>query len=247
MPLLEVKGLTKRFGGLVALNDVNLTINEGETHGIIGPNGAGKTTLFNVITGEFKPTTGTVVIKGDDITRLTPNTICKKGVSRTFQLTRIFPDLTVYESIWLGSNTRTKFPWDPFSRADHLEEVAEKTFAICQMVGLHDKKDTLAVNLSYGDQKVLEIAMALGIEPSILFLDEPTQGVSPKETEMIIEVVEQLSNKMTIVLIEHSIDVVLRLCNVVTVLSSGEVIANGTPQEIKDNAEVQRVYLGVEV
>ncbi len=244
--LLETRGITKRFGGLTALEDITYSVKEGEVRGIIGPNGAGKTTLFNVITGELKPTSGRVFLKGEDITNLPPHLICKKGLSRTFQLTFIFPEMTVFESIWVGVNSKERYPWNPIYHAEGVISVSERTQEICQLVGLWEKRNELACNLSYGDQKILEIAMALSTRPFVLLLDEPTQGVSPKETENIMEVVKKLSESMTIILIEHSMDVVLQLCHIITVLNEGRVIAEGPPNEISKNIEVQRVYLGEE-
>lgn len=245
--ILQLSGVTMNFGGLQALKDVNLRIEQGDLRGIIGPNGAGKTTLFNVVTGEFKPSSGKVYLRGEDISGLPPYTICRKGLSRTFQLTRIFPEMTVYDSIWAGANSQAGLPWNPVTSADRLEHIEKETLDICKLIGLEDKKDELAVNLSYGDQKVLEMAMALSTKPSVLLLDEPTQGVGPKEVDTIVEVVKKLSEKMTIVLIEHTIDVVMQLCRTVTVLTEGQVFAEGTPQEISSNKEVQRVYLGEEI
>ena len=243
-PLLEVSGVTKRFGGLVAVNDVSFSIRKGDLLGVIGPNGAGKTTLFNIISGELRPTEGSVHLKGEDITRLSPHVICQHGLSRTFQLTRIFPDLTVYESVWVGANSKAGRPWKPFASAKSDRATHEKTIEICEMVGIANRLYDPAVNLSYGDQKVLEIAMALSTEPSLLLLDEPTQGVSPQESDEIATVVEKLSQTITIVLIEHTIEIVLRLCNVLAVLSEGGLLAMGPPEEIRSNAEVQRIYLG---
>jgi len=246
-PILQLAGVTRNFGGLQALKDVNLRIEQGDLRGVIGPNGAGKTTLFNVITGEFKPSSGKVYLRGENISGLPPYTICRKGLSRTFQLTRIFPEMTVYDSIWAGANSKASHPWNPVSSARHLKHIEMETLEICKLIGLEEKKDELAVNLSYGDQKVLEIAMALSTKPSVLLLDEPTQGVGGKEVDMIVEVVKKLSEKMTIVLIEHTIDVVMQLCKTVTVLTEGHVFAQGTPDVISADKEVQRVYLGEEI
>jgi len=243
MATLKVREVTKRFGGLVALDRVNLSVEERELRGIIGPNGAGKTTLFNLITGEFKPTGGKIFLDDEDITGLPPHLICQRGLSRTFQLTSIFPELTVYESIWVGTNSK-RHRWNPFTKVKNLTDVAERAEKICHLIGLQEKKDELAVNLSYGDQKILEIGMALSTEPSILLLDEPTQGVSPKEAEEIIGVIQRLAKDITVILIEHSVDVVLQVCHRVTVLHEGRVIAEGDPAEISKNEEVQRVYLG---
>ena len=193
IPILYLTGVTRNFGGLQALKDVNLRIEQGDLRGIIGPNGAGKTTLFNVVTGEFKPSSGKVYLRGEDISGLPPYTICRKGLSRTFQLTRIFPEMTVYDSVWAGANSKARHPWNPVSSAHHLEDIEKETVEICKLIGLEEKRDELAVNLSYGDQKVLEIAMALSTKPSLLLLDEPTQGVGGKEVDMIVEVVKKLS------------------------------------------------------
>ena len=242
--LLETSGLTKQFGGLLALDRVSYAIQTGEVRGIIGPNGAGKTTFFNIITGDLQPTSGTITFRGEEITHLPPHLICRKGLSRTFQLTFIFPEMSVYDCVWVGVNSRAKHPWRPFARSSGIQELSEKTLKICELVSLSGRIHELAANLSYGDQKVLEMAMALSTEPSILLLDEPTQGVSPSEADQIIGVIEKLSQRMTIVLIEHSMDVVLRLCHRITVLNEGRVVAEGAPDEISRMEEVQRIYLG---
>ncbi|MBI5252722.1 MAG: ABC transporter ATP-binding protein [Desulfomonile tiedjei] len=243
--LLELKNVSKSFGGLVALDGISYGVQKGEILGIIGPNGAGKTTLFNVITGEQKPTGGRVYLKGEDITGLPPDIICQKGMSRTFQLTFIFPEMTVFESVWIGVYSRFRRPWNLFfSRADRLGTVAEKALHIIRTVGLEQKMREIASNLSYGDQKVLEIAMALSTDPVMLLLDEPTQGVGPGEVDTIINLVERLSKEMSIILIEHDMDIVARLCHNVTVLSFGKTIARGSCEVVSQNEEVQRIYLG---
>lgn len=243
--LLELKDVSKTFGGLVALDGISYGVRKGEIVGIIGPNGAGKTTLFNVITGEQKPTRGHIYLGGEDITGLSPDIICNKGMSRTFQLTFIFPEMTVLECVWIGVYSRFRRPWSLFfSRSDHLAAVAEKAQDIVRTVGLEQKMHETASNLSYGDQKVLEIAMALSTGPLILLLDEPTQGVGPGEVDAIIDLVERLSTKMSIVLIEHDMDIIARLCHKVTVLSFGRMIAGGACESVSQNEEVQRIYLG---
>jgi branched-chain amino acid transport system ATP-binding protein len=243
--LLEVVGVSRHFGGLTAVDEVSYKIGAGEVRGIIGPNGAGKTTLFNVITGELKPSSGKVYLKGEDITGKSPDRICQKGMSRTFQLTYVFPEMTVYQCVWVGVYSRVKRASTMFfSRADSLREVTDKTMELCRLVGLEDKRDELASNLSYGDQKVLEIAMALSTDPALLLLDEPTQGVGPKEADGMVQLIELLSRRMSILLIEHNIDIILRVCHNLTVLSFGKVIADGSCEEIARNEEVQRIYLG---
>ena len=211
--LLETASVTKRFGGLTALDGVSTSVKEGEVRGIIGPNGAGKTTLFNVITGELKPSSGKIFLKREDVTDLPPYAICRKGLSRTFQLTLVFPEMTVLESVWVGVNSRSRHPWNPVAVAGKIAEARKKTEEICQRVGLWEKRNELAFNLSYGDQKVLEIAMALSTEPSVPPSGRADPGSQPEETDTISGVVERLSKRMTIVLIEHSMDVVLRLCH----------------------------------
>lgn len=242
--LLGTNSVTMRFGGLTALDDVTYSVRQGEVRGIIGPNGAGKTTLFNVITGELKPTSGKIFLKGEEITHLVPHLICRKGISRTFQLTLLFPEMTVYESIWVGVNSTARQRWNPFILAHHATVLSQKAREICHLVGLEEKMNEVASNLSYGDQKILEIAIALSTQPSLLLLDEPTQGVSPKEADHIIEVIERLSKKMTILLIEHSMDVILRLCDIITVLNAGRLVTEGSPDQISKDEEVQRIYLG---
>jgi len=245
--ILELVKVSKRFGGLQALNNVSVNIGEGEIRGIIGPNGAGKTTLFDAITGELKVTSGEIYLTGENITGMKPYKICNKGLSRTFQILHIFPEMSVYQCVWLGVNSKTRYPWNPFVSAESFHGLSEETLEICRLVGLEEQTNELAGNLAYGDQKVLEIAMALSTKPSVLLLDEPTQGVGPQESEMMLNVVKKLSENTTIVLIEHTIDFVMKLCTSVSVLDEGTLIAEGSPDEICSNKEVQRVYLGGEI
>jgi len=242
--LLEIVDVSRRFGGLAAVDGVSTAVRKGEIRGVIGPNGAGKTTLFNVITGELRPSSGRIFLKGEEITGLPPHAICRKGLGRTFQLTFVFPEMTVFDSVWVGVYGTMKAGGLFFSRADSLRGVKERTEEICGLVGLGERMNDLASNLSYGDQKVLEIAMALSTGPSLLLLDEPTQGVGPKEADTIVELIECLSKSMSILLIEHDMDIIMRLCHNLTVLSFGRVIAEGSCEVIGSNDEVQRLYLG---
>lgn len=242
--ILETINLSKAFGGLIAVDNVNLKVEEGELRGLIGPNGAGKTTLFNLITGRTKPTGGRILFNGEDITGLPPYVISLKGISTTFQLTNIFPAMTVLENVWVGINSRSERRWHPFVPAERKIEIISKAKELCESVGLGDKMNAKAAALAYGDKKLLEIALALSTNPSLLLLDEPTQGVSPKEAENIVIVIERLSKIKTIVLIEHNVDVVLRLAKKITVLDRGRVIAEGSADEISENEEVQNIYLG---
>ncbi len=243
--LLRVCAVSKRFGGLNALEGVSLEVGQGEVRGIIGPNGAGKTTLFNVITGELKPTEGRIFLAGEEITGLSPHIICRKGISRTFQLTLIFPEMTVLECVWAGINSGQKGVWRLFfSKVRPEDETSCLAMDILKQVGLDEKANELACNLSYGDQKVLEIAMALSTNPRILLLDEPTQGVGPQEAEEISRLIKKLSARTSILLIEHDMSMVLNVCDKITVLNFGNVVAEGSWQDICTNQEVQRTYLG---
>lgn len=243
--LLELSGVSKRFGGLSALEKVSLGVRKGEVRGIIGPNGAGKTTLFNVITGELKPTEGRIFLQGEDITGFSPHIICQKGIGRTFQLTLIFPEMTVLDCVWAGVNSRQKGVWRAlFSKVGPGDELHRSAMEILKQVGLEEHAGELACNLSYGDQKLLEIAMALSTRPKILLLDEPTQGVGPQEAEDIARVVKDLSAHTSILLIEHDMNMVLKVCHRITVLNFGKVVAEGDWEEISANQEVQKIYLG---
>lgn len=245
MKVLETVGLTRSFGGLTALDDVDFAVSKGELKGIIGPNGAGKTTLFNVITGYLKPTKGRVLLNGEDIGGLSPHVISQKGISRIFQITNIFPEMTVYESVWAGVNSRTKYPWNPFVRADTIGDISGKTEEICELTGLSEQMNAISANLSHGDHRVLEIALALSTDPILLLLDEPTQGVSPKEIDNLLKVIAKVSQITTAILIEHDMNIALSLSDTITVLNEGRVIAEGPPREISESEEVQRVYLGI--
>jgi branched-chain amino acid transport system ATP-binding protein len=242
--LLEIVDVSHHFGGLTAVSGVSTSVRKGEIRGIIGPNGAGKTTLFNLITGELRPSSGRIFLKGEEITGFSPHTICRKGLGRTFQLTFVFPGMTVFDSVWIGVYSRMKGTNLLLSRTDKATDVNERTAEICRLVRLEDKMHELASNLSYGDQKVLEIAMALSTGPSLLLLDEPTQGVGPGEVDHVVELIERLSEDMSILLIEHDMDFILRLCNNLTVLNFGKVIAEGSCDAIGRNEEVQRIYVG---
>lgn len=244
--IFETKNLTKAFNGLVAIDNVSFKLVEGELRGIIGPNGAGKTTLFNLVNGYLKPTSGKLYFYGKDITGIQPHIISQMGIAATFQLTNIFPGMNVLENVWIGVHSRSKRRWNPFVRAKSLTGTTRRSEEICKLVGLWDKINEVATNLSHGDQRLLEIAIAISSDPTLLLLDEPTAGVSPLEAENVVKVIENLSKTKTIILIEHDVDIVLRLAETIMVLDKGRVIAEGQPDEISENSEVQRIYLGVE-
>jgi branched-chain amino acid transport system ATP-binding protein len=244
--LLQVSGVSVRFGGLRALDLVSLSVEEGERRAIIGPNGAGKTTLFNVIGGTIRPSAGRVALRGRDLRGLRPNRIRRMGVSRAFQTASVFPALTVRQNIWLGMLFDQALRWNLFASAAK-KAAWDEVEGMAALVGLEDLLDEVAGNLSHADQKLLDIAIALGSRPKVILLDEPTQGVSPDEVVRITSVISRPFEGAALVMIEHDIATVLEVATRVTVLDRGAVIAEGTPAEIGRNEDVQSVYLGQEL
>ncbi len=245
MSLLETENLTKNFGGLRALDNVSINVKKGELHSIIGPNGAGKTTLFNVISGVFPPTSGKVKFNGKDITGLKPYQISHLGIGRSFQVISIFPALTVLENVRLATQSRGSYSFNLIKKVSDLKEPTEKAYELLEKVGLREKASWKAGQLSHGEQRLLDIAITLATNPILLMLDEPTSGLSPEETTKTIETIRELAEDRTILLIEHKINVVLDVSDVITVLHRGCVLAEGTPEEIQRDVEVQKAYLGV--
>jgi branched-chain amino acid transport system ATP-binding protein len=241
--LLETKNLSNNFGALQVLNRVNFSLPEGQLTSIIGPNGAGKTTLFNVISGRFPPSSGQIIFKGKDISSLKPHTISQMGLARSFQINNAFNLLTVHENVRLACQSRLKHKVSLLKPAASLVP-EEKTRAILEQIGLLPHQDKLAGILSHGDQRHLEIAIALATNPKLLLLDEPTSGMSPGETVKMIEVIQQISKMVTILLIEHDMSLVMNISQRIIVLDYGNKIAEGTPEEIEKDPEVKRVYLG---
>jgi branched-chain amino acid transport system ATP-binding protein len=242
--LLEAQNLKKSFGRLAVLADVTFQVREGELKSIIGPNGAGKTTLFNVLTGWIPLDSGRVIFQGRDVAGNRPHILSRLGMARSFQINNFFANLSVAENIQLAVQSRLKNGTSSWRRFSKNDGVQEKTSEILEMVGLGENRDELAMNLSYGDQRKLEIALALGTEPVLLLLDEPTSGMSRFESRTMIDLIEKLSRKVTIVLIEHDIELVMKVSQQILVIHYGQKIAEGTPAEIERNEEVQRVYLG---
>jgi len=242
--VLQVKSLTKTFGGFKAVNGANLEVKKGEIVAVIGPNGAGKTTLFNLITGILKPDAGTVTFENEDITGLPPYIVCKKGMSRSFQVVNVFQRRTVFENVQVSVLARENKTWKLFTSAHKL--MREETERILESVGLTKKRDAISGALSHGDRKVLEIAMALGGEPRFLILDEPTAGMSLEETFRCIELIKQLSEKMglTILFCEHDMELVFSISNRIMVMVRGATIIQGTCEEVRCNQAVQDAYLG---
>ncbi len=241
---LEVRGLNKAFGGLTAVRDVTFVAGQGLVTSVIGPNGAGKTTLFNLITGYLRADAGKVLYQGEDITQLPSYKIVRKGIGRSFQIVNIFPMLTVFENVQVALISRLGKSPNFVSRAKNIgrEEVTE----ILATVGLSSQADSMAGTLSYGDQRIMEIAIALASRPSLLLLDEPTAGMGPQETLTTGQLIKSLAQKhgLTILLVEHDMEVVFSVSDVIVVMHQGEAIAMGKPQEIRENEKVVKIYLG---
>jgi ABC-type branched-subunit amino acid transport system ATPase component/ABC-type branched-subunit amino acid transport system permease subunit len=240
--LLESRGLTREFGGLIAVNAVDFRVRRGELRAVIGPNGAGKTTFFNMLTGVLAPSRGRIVFKGRDITRLPAHAVSRLGVARSYQLTNIFGDLTVFENVRIAAQSRVAH-YRCWRDAERLEGVKRRAAEILALLGLEAKRDAPAAALSHGEQRYLEIGIALATEPDFLLLDEPTAGMSPEETARTAAFVRKLAGQLTIVLVEHDMEVVMGISDRITVLNYGQVLAEGTPAEIREHPEVRRVYL----
>lgn len=243
---LELIGVGKSFGGLRANDNVNLTVHQGERIAIIGPNGAGKTTLFNMISGELIPTDGKVLIYGKDVTDLPNYKRVPEGLSRTYQITTLFWDQSILENLVLAlsGTSSSKFSmWKSLRKYDHLFKEATE---LLQQVNLLEKKDLLIKNLSYGDQRLVELVMAMATHPKILCLDEPNAGLSVAESRVMVDTVKQLSRDITILLIEHDFDLVFEVVDRIMVLQDGRTVAIDTKENIRDNKKVQQIYLGEE-
>ena len=251
MSLLEVRQLNKRFGGLLAVSDLDMTVEEGEIRGIIGPNGAGKTTLFNVISGTYRPTSGDVFLNGDKLTGLRPSRIAAKGGVRTFQRSAMFSDFSVLENVLIARHlhAREGLLGAILGTVRSMEKANEtRALEILDFIGLSAFKDELAPNLSHGHQRALGVAMALATEPRILMLDEPVAGMNLAETERMTEIIRSLRDEwnITILLVEHDMKTVMGLCEYITVLNFGKKLTEGVPAEIVSNPEVIEAYLGSE-
>jgi len=247
--ILSIKGLRKSFGKFVAIDGIDLNLRSDMITSLIGPNGAGKTTLINLVTGNLRPDKGKVFFKGDDITRFSPERIVRKKITRSFQVMNIFPRLTVFQNIEvpilpiLGKSLK----W--FSGANNYPDVTEEVNRILEEVGLLDKRDVLAGEQSHGDQRLLELGIALAPRPELCFLDEPSSGTNPVEQAKVLELIKRLSveEKITFVIVEHDMDVVLSLSDWIVVMNRGKILAEGEPGQIKENKEVREIYLGEEV
>jgi len=245
MSFLETKGITKSFGALTAVNAVTLGIEAGSLHSIIGPNGAGKTTLFNLLTGTFPPTSGRIVFDGKDITGTPAHRVAHLGLARSYQRTTVFPAFSLLDNVWVAAFA-TSASWKGlmWRNADRYAGVKDKALQALRDVGLESKAHQPAREISHGEQRQLELAIALAAAPRVLLLDEPAAGLSPDETRKMVALVRALKGRYTIVLIEHKMDIIMRVSDRISVMHFGSLIAEGTPGEIQKNAEVRRAYLG---
>jgi branched-chain amino acid transport system ATP-binding protein len=246
MALIECRNLERRFGALAAVADVSMDVEQREIRAVIGPNGAGKSTLFNLITGLLRPTAGNVYFKGENLTGLAAHRICQRGLSRTFQITSIFPILAVIENVRLGAQARTSARWRLLRGGSAIERSREQAAAWLDRIGLASFADRPAQQLSHGDQRLLEIVMALAQSPAVLLLDEPTQGLAVDETQRTVNLLKALiaESGVTVLLVEHDMEVVFSLAQRITVLDRGRVIADGLPNAVRSDAAVQKAYLG---
>lgn len=244
MAILEAAGIDKHFGGLMANQNVSFEVEECKITSIIGPNGAGKTTLFNILTGMYKPDAGKVLFEGQDISGWPIHKIVNLGIARSFQVLNIFNEISPAENIRLAVQSRKKRSLNFFRSAQGFEDINQETKAVLDEIGLSAVKDLPTKNLPYGDKRVLEIGIAMASRPKLLLMDEPTSGLPSSETARIKEFIKKISARLTVVVIEHDMDVVLTISDVIIVLHQGQVIAQGAPEEIKANDEVQEAYLG---
>ena len=249
MPLLETQGLTKRFGGLTVMNDINLSLNEGEILGLIGPNGAGKSTFFNLVTGVFFPSSGKILYDGQDITRKRPHEVARLGIGRTFQLNPLFGDFTVFENVVMAHylhphSSVLDMYFNTKKNRENEKEVERSTEEILEMLGLQGVRNELAKNLPHGYQKILGVARAVATKPKLLMLDEPLGGMNPEEISFSIDVIRRLRDSgMTVLIVEHNMQI-LDLCDRVFVISFGEKIFEGTPEEVRHDETVIKTYFG---
>lgn len=246
-PVLELRGVRKAFGALSIIQGVDLAVYRGERHALIGPNGAGKSTLFNLVSGSFAPSAGEIRLRGESIAARSPHDINRLGLARSFQITNIFPRLSVFENIRIGILARHGVRYGLLRRVAAMRRVNEETMALIERVRLNRRAEQTAGDLSYSEQRALEIGMTLTTDPEIILLDEPTAGMSREETSYIVSLVREVTEGRTLLVVEHDMSVVFDLCDRISVLVYGAILASGTPDEIRQNAEVQKAYLGEEV
>ena len=241
--LLRTERLTRAFGSLMAVDRVDVSIQRGELRSIIGPNGAGKTTFFRLISGEMAPTSGRIFFGDREITGLPQHAVARLGVAKSYQITNVFPHLTVHENVRVAVQGHAR-AFNFWSRADRLTDVSARATLLLETVGLAPKRDGLAAHLSHGEKRHLEIGIALASEPTLLLLDEPTAGMSPEETDETMRLIRELAAGRTVILVEHKMKVVMKISDRITVLHQGQVLAEGSPEQIRANDRVQQTYLG---
>ena len=241
--VLRIEGLTKSFGGLIAVDNVDFTFVPGQLHAIIGPNGAGKTTFFNLVSGILHADHGRVFLRGKDITGLSPHRISKLGIARTLQIKSVFDGLTVFDNIWIAAHSRERF-LNPLRPARSFTRTAEKVESLLSELGIDRYRDELAGNLSYGDVALVEMAIALATEPILLLLDEPVAGMSQDETQKMVALIKELSRSVNVILVEHDMEVVFDIADIITVMNNGSILTQGPPDQIAKDPQVQEAYLG---
>lgn len=244
MNALELRDIHHDFGGLTVLDGIDLDIREGERHAIIGPNGAGKSTLFNIVTGRYRPSRGRVVYRGLDITGWSAHAIARRGIGRSFQIINTFPRLSVYENVRSAVVSRRAMRLDAWSLLDRREEVTRETQDILALLGLADRGATPSRELSYGEQRELEIALTIAVRPDLVLLDEPTAGLNTEDTRKAVSLIRRVSEGKTLIMVEHDMEVVFTLADRISVIHYGKVLATGPPDTIRASEEVKRAYLG---
>ena len=244
--VLEAANLYKVFGKTVIINGFSLGIQKGQMHAIIGPNGAGKTTLFNLFSGRYRPTSGRIRLNGRDVTGFAPYKLNRLGMSRSFQITNIFPKLTVYENVRTVVMAKRHIYFNFFRSINSWKKLSAETNSLLEKTGLADKRDVLAGNLAYGGQRALEIALTVASDPELILLDEPTAGMSADETREAVRLIGSVTQGKTLVIIEHDMEVIFNLADIITVIQYGEVLATGAPEEIRRDPRVKEAYLGDE-
>lgn len=244
--VLETRGLVKEFKGFVAVDDVNLKVNRGDIHALIGPNGAGKTTVFNLLTKFLSPTRGHILFKGADITRMKSAAIARMGVVRSFQISAVFPHMTALENVRIALQRFEGHSFHFWKSPSTLDSLNDRAFELLESVGLTEFADTVTVELAYGRKRALELATTLAMEPELLLLDEPTQGMGREDVDRVVDLVRKAASGRTVLMVEHNLNVVSTLCDKITVLSQGAVLTEGDYASVSSNPQVREVYMGTE-